>query len=56
MGKYKTIVCDDRVGMCSRCKEWTSIKDSCCGVGIWFEGSLVQPEFEEEDECDEGEG
>lgn len=43
---------EEKVGMCSKCKEWTAIKDPCCGAPVWFEGELVQPEYEDEDECD----
>ena len=31
-------------GICSRCKEHTSVLDSCCGVPIYFEGGDIHPE------------
>lgn len=36
-------------GMCVRCKEWTEVGASCCGAGVWFEGSFVA-DFEEDDD------
>ncbi len=39
----------DRIGMCSECKEWTSIEDPCCNAGVWFEGSLEYPDADTED-------
>lgn len=39
---------DERIGICPECKEWTTVKDSCCGHGAYVEGSL-----ETEEETDE---
>lgn len=37
-------------GICIECKEWTSLKDSCCGSGVAIEGSIRFLEEDEEDE------
>lgn len=39
---------DEKIGMCSKCHEWTSLEESCCGAPIWIEGSLESPEDEED--------
>lgn len=31
----------ERTGLCTKCKEWTDVDDSCCGEGAWFEGEIV---------------
>jgi hypothetical protein len=46
MSKHK-----ERIGMCVRCKEYTSVEDSCCGSGVYFEGSIEFPD-EDDAECD----
>jgi hypothetical protein len=35
-----------REGICSSCKEWTSLNDSCCGASVYVDGGLEQPDDE----------
>lgn len=30
----------DKMGICSDCKEWTTVRESCCGAGVYVEGTL----------------
>lgn len=34
----------ERVGMCPKCFEWAAVGESCCGRGVWLEGSLIRDE------------
>ena len=38
----------DKLGICSKCKEWTDPEDSCCGVMVWVEGG----QYNEDDRHD----
>ncbi len=33
---------DERIGMCQECKEWTTVKESCCGAPVLIEGDWVR--------------
>lgn len=35
-------------GICIECKEWTTLKDSCCGAGVLIEGSIEHEEPSED--------
>lgn len=37
----------EKIGMCVRCKEYTSVEEPCCNSGVYFEGDVCFPE-----ECD----
>ncbi len=43
-------------GICARCKEHTSVLDSCCGGRVHFEGSTIDSDelLAEVCECDGG--
>lgn len=32
---------EDAVGICTTCKEWTSVSLSCCGDGVEYEGHII---------------
>lgn len=40
-------------GFCSKCKEWTDAKESCCGHPVMIEGVMVHPDIFNSDEYDE---
>lgn len=40
----------DAIGICTRCGEYTSLIDSCCGAAIHFEGGFVRPDEIEDEE------
>ena len=41
-------------GICTKCKEWTDAKDSCCGAAVWVDGSMIHPDsFQEKEEENE---
>lgn len=33
-------------GMCPKCKEWTTVEESCCGYGAEVDGEIERPEDE----------
>lgn len=38
-------------GICTECKEWTDVTDSCCGALVYVDGGLIDPlDLEELDE------
>ena len=39
-----------KMGQCSLCGEWTDVAEPCCGWAVRYEGHLLWPEDEEEDE------
>lgn len=41
----------NKIGLCSKCKEWTDIDDPCCGAPVWYEGDLVV-DTDEDDEIE----
>lgn len=41
---------NDKQGMCAKCGEHTSVDDSCCGGGVWYEGGIEWPADEDADE------
>jgi hypothetical protein len=40
----------DSEGICTACREWTTIGDSCCGAGVWVEGSVYTADDLEDEE------
>ncbi len=32
------------LGVCTRCKEWTTVHEPCCGRGVVVEGSVIDPD------------
>jgi hypothetical protein len=38
--KYKREDFKNLCGMCTECKEMTSVVDPCCGGGVFFEGAF----------------
>ncbi len=36
-------------GICCDCGEWTTVNESCCGAGVFFEGDIV---FDKENDCE----
>lgn len=39
---------NNKEGICSCCKEWTSVIDSCCGYPVWCDGVMIGINEEEE--------
>jgi hypothetical protein len=33
-------------GICSECKDWTSVQESCCGAKVWVDGGWEYPDDE----------
>lgn len=50
MTKLKLADYKGKVGVCTRCSEWTEITEPCCGHAVAYEGDTICPwDFEEED-------
>lgn len=43
----------EKIGLCTACGEWTSVKEPCCGAGVWFEGGIEHWEDYQEDSDEE---
>lgn len=41
-------------GVCTECKEWTTLLGSCCGAPIKYEGHIVSADDLEDEEAGEG--
>jgi hypothetical protein len=40
----------DIIGICPECKEWTGLSETCCGAGVYAEGSYhAEPDEEDEE-------
>ena len=45
----------DDCGICSACREWTELGNSCCGAPVYFEGFAYTEDYFEDEEESEGE-
>lgn len=34
----------DLLGVCSSCKEWTTVHEACCGSPVYVEGGSYDPD------------
>jgi hypothetical protein len=41
MNRYFKKKYQGAIGVCTECKEWTSVLDPCCGAPVLYQGSYI---------------